>query len=123
VTPRPRTAARFGCTSESPDSRTASGYVYFLQPKFNEEGPVKVGYSADPIRRLREHNNRLRDEPLALVGVFPANREQERELHRRWRRHRVLGEWFRPAPEIRAAIDLSAALHFEDARAEARDDG
>ena len=112
---RNRTAVCIGCESESENSGTATGFVYFLQPKFNEEGPVKVGYSIDPICRVQQINNRLKESPLALVAVFPGTREQERELHKRWAEHRLIGEWFRPVPAIRDAIDLCARLHFEDA--------
>jgi len=123
VTPRPRTAVRQFCTSESNypfdsygkvQGKTRPGFVYFLQEGFNPEGPIKVGFSVDPVRRCRQLNRRLKDGALTVVAAFPALMEQEFELHRRWRKHRVIGEWFRPAPEILEAIDLCRILHTAD---------
>jgi hypothetical protein len=85
---------------------TGTGYVYFLQERFNEDGPIKVGYSGDPARRCYQINLRLKHEPLTVLAAFPGSRSEERELHKRWAHHRITREWFRPAPEILAAIDL-----------------
>ena len=100
---RIRTAAR--CLG----AFNTSGWVYFAQPY--PGGPIKVGWSSHPSERLRLLNLKLREPVLSLVAMFPAERQDERDLHRHWKRHRLLGEWFRPASEILAAIELCRLLH------------
>lgn len=91
------------------------GFVYFLCDRFNDDGPIKISWSGDPVRRCAAINRSLRHEWLTVVAWFPGTYNDEWALHAHWREHRVLGEWFRPAPEIVAAIDLCRLLHAEAA--------
>lgn len=44
---------------------------------------------------------------LTLLGVLGGG-HHERELHRRFARYRLVGEWFQDQPEILAAFGLDA---------------
>lgn len=84
------------------DQRKGPGHhvVYFLQD--GPGGLVKIGFTKHLRARIAElqcgHANRLQ-----LLGTWFGGRKEERELHRRFARHRVHGEWFTPVPEILAA--------------------
>lgn len=96
------------------DSGHMQGFVYFLRDSLCGR-PIKIGWSQDPVARCRTINLTLHRGGVQLVGWFPGTRAEERALHVRWARHRVIGEWFRPDPEIVAAIDLCRLLHCEEA--------
>ena len=71
--------------------------VYFIRA--GEDGPVKIGSSADPRKRLlflRSANHT----PLSLIHVFEGGEREERVLHKRFAQHRIKGEWFAAVPEI-----------------------
>lgn len=78
-----------------------SGLVYFIQA--GDDGPVKVGRSADPRDRLMQLQT-SHFAVLHLRAVVAGGPRLEGELHRRLRDHRLLGEWFSPAPEVLAAM-------------------
>lgn len=79
------------------------GYVYFIQD--GEHGDIKIGWSVDPDRRLRDlrvaHATRSR---LRLLAAIPGHRKLERELHERFAPCRGEGEWFAPVPELLAFL-------------------
>lgn len=76
-------------------------YVYFIQSCDGAtwSGPVKIGVSYDPERRIAKLHStgykhlRVR---AAVVGSFPL----ERELHRRFAALRLHGEWFSPGAAL-----------------------
>ncbi len=67
-----------------------TGFVYAIG---DGEGRVKIGWSADPLRRLNKINS---DCPQAaiLLGVIEATKKQEAEIHSLLNRWRLTGEWF-----------------------------
>lgn len=68
-----------------------SSFVYVVQ---GDPGtPIKVGYAADPRRRVAELQTGNPQE-LHLLLVFPGGKEVERECHRRLSGASVRGEWF-----------------------------
>ena len=71
--------------------------VYFIQR--GENGPIKIGVSADVAGRLRMLQA-ASQEPLALLGTLPGGADLEQALHDRFRDQKVRGEWFRPSPEL-----------------------
>jgi hypothetical protein len=76
-----------------PDTSTVT---YFIQAGV---GPVKIGRST--LLSLPSRLSSLQGgnaERLYVIGVVPG--DVERELHERWAKHRIRGEWFRPDPEI-----------------------
>jgi hypothetical protein len=76
-------------------------YIYFIQPEAG--GPVKIGKSRDPKRRLREAQTH-HPERLVIrrtVRVHKAYVDvMERNLHKHFADHRLNGEWFDPTPEL-----------------------
>jgi predicted GIY-YIG superfamily endonuclease len=73
-------------------------YVYFVSQQ--RDGRVKIGVSSDPDRRVKEMQTG-NAKPLTVIARFPfPNRASamaiERELHEKYSRFRVSGEWFRP---------------------------
>jgi len=80
-------------------------WVYFVFA--SHHGPVKIGFSIDPMRRLAEIQ---RDWPegLRLVGVVPGGFSEEQRLHKRFSHLRLHGEWFRPDDELTTFIRETA---------------
>lgn len=79
-----------------------TGFVYAIAAG---NGLVKIGWSADPMRRLVKIRS---DCPAVatLLGVVPATRKQESELHallRPWKRN---GEWFERSHVVQAFLDM-----------------
>ena len=71
--------------------------VYFAQSSIG--GPIKIGRSADPARRLRELNcgnsNQLR-----VIGMMVGDSDQEYHVHRMFADARLRGEWFSPHRDL-----------------------
>lgn len=78
--------------------------VYFVQ--MGATGPIKIGTAVDMALRLS--NLQVGNpEVLILIGTMSGGPIEERRLHDRFARHRIRGEWFRPATEL---IDFAATL-------------
>jgi hypothetical protein len=43
---------------------------------------------------------------LVILHTEPGNGREERELHAQFSAHRLHGEWFTPAPDILAEIEI-----------------
>ena len=67
------------------------GFVYVIHAVGTSR--VKVGYSADPEKRLLELQTGS-PFPLSLVGRREGDRSLERAVHDRLRDHLQIGEWF-----------------------------
>lgn len=74
--------------------------IYFVQA--GENGPVKIGYTHMPEKRLRcmQANHY---ETLRLIRVTPGNRYGERRLHLRFSHLWIRGEWFYYSDEMLTA--------------------
>lgn len=68
------------------------------------DGPVKIGYAANPYTRVQSMQAGNPDQ-LTLLGVCRGGRGAERALLAAFRPHRVRGEWFKPVPEIMAFVN------------------
>jgi hypothetical protein len=72
-------------------------YLYVIAGSHATNGPVKLGFSADPDQRLLELQTG-HPEPLIVHYREPINVERvrlyERLLHRDNHHHRLRGEWF-----------------------------
>ena len=81
--------------------------VYFVQAGY--EGPIKIGFSSDPAARLRalQVSSAV---PLRLLATMTGGRREEYELHDRFQRHRLEGEWFEPAAPILEYVARLLAL-------------
>ena len=71
-------------------------------------GLVKVGWSADVPRRLRQLE--YDHGPLRLIRTFPGNFKQERAVHGYLSRFRVRNEWFLAAPSIPVVLAMGATI-------------
>jgi hypothetical protein len=72
--------------------------VYFIQAA--DGFPIKIGVSINLMRRLTDlrHASGLH---LKVLGVIrDGTRETEQALHRRFNEGRLVGEWFRPDPDL-----------------------
>jgi hypothetical protein len=70
---------------------TSAEFVYFIQA--GEHGPVKIGLSNKPQRRIGQLQTGNPDE-LILRHVVPGTRDLEGRLHHRFRPALIRGEWF-----------------------------
>lgn len=71
-------------------------YIYVIAA--DESGPVKIGYSNDPSRRLKELQTGY-PKPLSLWHQQEFDQDQgklmEQLIHKTLRLHRSHGEWFK----------------------------
>jgi hypothetical protein len=72
--------------------------VYFIQPECG--GPIKIGYSSDVRRRIEEFQPGCPYKLKPLLCVRGGTIFDEKKLHRKFEKHRLHGEWFKPVPEI-----------------------
>lgn len=79
--------------------------VYFLR----SSGHIKIGHSLEPVDRLRAIRSGLDKSAIPAtvsrahidcIGFVPGDHTLELELHKRFDRYRVHGEWFIAAPEV-----------------------
>ena len=72
--------------------------VYFIQA--GENGPIKIGRSTNPMKRLLSLQTGA-SEPLRLLATIPTVGPQlEAELHREFAHLRLYGEWFSPETDL-----------------------
>lgn len=98
-----------------------TGYVYFAR---FDPGFVKIGYSADPVRRvgsLATSGNTIFPAEVnrasgRLVKVIPGNRETERGLHERFSSHRDVGEFFVDCDPLSSFIESLACADVKAGR-------
>lgn len=73
-----------------------SASVYFIR---REDGLVKIGYSHNPRARLGQ----LRQQHqcgMEIIATIQGAHSKEKELHRRFSRDRMQGEWFAPSEDL-----------------------
>jgi len=69
------------------------GYIYFIQGQLG--GAIKIGYSVNPQRRLKELQTGYPD-TLRILVMIPGNEYTEKIFYRQFEGSRLNGEWFRP---------------------------
>ena len=79
-----------------------TGFVYAIG---DGEGRVKIGWSADLLRRLIKLRSDCPGE-VKLLGMIEATKEQETEAHELLGRWRVGGEWFRLEGAVAAFVEM-----------------
>lgn len=83
------------------------GVVYFIKP-IGLTGPIKIGFSANPVMRLKPLTS-WSPIPLEIAVIAPGTFSHEKLLHEWFAPHRLHGEWFSVTPELTALItDLKA---------------
>jgi hypothetical protein len=85
-------------------------FVYFIQQ--GEHGPVKIGRSNRPERRIGNLQTGNPDE-LSLRHVIPGNKDTERHLHARFKPWLIRGEWFIDPEYLGVIITFAAGLADE----------
>lgn len=76
--------------------------VYFLQAGVG--GPIKIGFTkGNPENRIRALQV-ASPVKLILIGTANGNNLEEKLLHFHLCGHRLIGEWFHPAPQVMEAI-------------------
>lgn len=78
------------------------GSIYFIQQ--GDNGPIKIGYTTDLLSRM---DTLQTGSPykLNLVLCFQGFVTTERELHAKFRKDRMRGEWFAPSEELMTFIE------------------
>lgn len=71
--------------------------VYFMQ--FGDGEPIKIGFTTDIGVRLEVIRSAHWQE-MTILSAMKGDRSTEKALHKKFAKHRVSGEWFRPAEEI-----------------------
>ncbi len=68
-------------------------FVYFLQ--VGDKGPIKIGFSTCIEKRIKILQT-ASTQKLKLLCAVEGDRSIERMFHHRFRKTRILGEWFSP---------------------------
>jgi hypothetical protein len=76
-------------------ARTAQSFVYFVA----FDGFVKIGTAKNVKKRIAQLQSGC-PHTLDLIGVVEGDREIEAAYHKRFRKLRVSGEWFKLAPPL-----------------------
>lgn len=76
--------------------------IYFIQA--GADGPIKIGYTKERIQGRLNNMQVGNPAKMRLLGTAAGDKEDEKALHGKFHKHRIRGEWFDPAPEIRALI-------------------
>lgn len=83
------------------------GIIYFCRAEGG--GPVKIGYAGDAEKRLRalqtSHHSELR-----LLNAIEGTLADEREVHRRFAKYRLKGEWFKYTGPVKRYIETLPSL-------------
>lgn len=86
-------------------SKHASEVVYFIR---SETGSIKIGKSKRLSQRLVTLQTAFAS-PLVVLGVIENyEHDLEKELHTKFAKFRLKGEWFSPDPELTAWIAANA---------------
>ena len=84
--------------------------IYFIQQGNN--GPIKIGKSNDPKKRLRSLQTASPHE-LCLLKTLPENFIKESEIHEKFKEYRIEGEWFEPASEVLEYIGIRRTRNID----------
>lgn len=90
---------------EESDPGENSGFVYFIRA--GRTNSVKIGYAKNVEKRLATHQTSS-PHKLELIGFLPGTIADESDWHDRFRDHRIRGEWFELAMDLRCAINALA---------------
>ena len=75
--------------------------IYFIQS--GSDGPIKIGMSTNPERRLKELIS-LAPGGLRLLATVPGGKAKEIKLHKQFAEDCFQGEWFQPTPALLSFI-------------------
>jgi len=66
--------------------------IYFIQD--TGSNAIKIGHSGEPLKRLAQCQTGS-PHKLIMIGVIDGGPKEERQLHRRFKKFHLRGEWFR----------------------------
>ncbi len=89
---------------EAVEDESAATLVYFIQQ--GENGPIKIGYSSNPAKRLQTLST-ASPYPLRILKVVAGGKTLEQEFHARFMSCQLEGEWFAPDDTL---LDFIAGL-------------
>lgn len=89
------------------------GKVYFIQAE--KDGSVKIGYTANIERRIKALQTST-PQKLELLAAIPASMAIEKSLHKKYKKYRISGEWFRSSQELLDDIEKYKSNGFEDSK-------
>lgn len=92
------------------EERTYDIWLYFVLCRTTNR--VKIGVANNPISRFNSIQCGSPTE-LTIVGLIWGPRTNEKKLHRKFRAHRVRGEWFDAVPELMDYIKEHAPITEE----------
>ena len=94
-----------------------SHFLYVICEDVAEPSTVKIGFSADPAKRLKQlqtgHSNTLRVFYIEEVEQ-PKVRALERVIHKLLRQYNTRGEWFALKPDDAVAEVRHAVIRYGD---------
>lgn len=95
-------------------ARTRGPFVYFIREADDPAGPVKIGWTGNPVLRLYGMQN-ANYRRLIIRQIVFGGEGLERELHALWPDARILGEWFGNGYQdiVLAVADNIARLQLE----------
>ena len=79
-----------------------NSYIYVVMAESTNK--VKIGFAKDVKKRLKSLATGCPYE-LKLITSFPASMQYEKEIHKKFSKHRSRGEWFDYKDEIVAWVD------------------
>ncbi len=104
---------RLASPSPRAPRRHDGSFVYFIL--FGSNARVKIGTSRNPRARLADLSTGAPGK-VRIYYVTPGDRGLEADLHQRFARYRINGEWFIYAQEIRDWIKADEARRVAEAR-------
>lgn len=75
--------------------------VYFAIDRFER---IKIGYSRNPQKRVQSLATAVGDGTISIVRIIDGGRPTEKWMHRKFKEHRISGEWFRFDPLMLTVI-------------------
>lgn len=98
--------AKKRAAQEAKSKKPRKGQIYFIQQ--GDNGPIKIGYSTNPEKRLQTLNT-ASPYPLKLLHTIQGGKNLEKELHARFADTQLDGEWFEDSEELLAYIEFLKA--------------
>lgn len=77
--------------------------IYFIQD--TEKFTIKIGHTEKDTPEARRRACQTGNSALlTILAAIPGEEKDEKALHDRFAKHRLMGEWFSPATEILALV-------------------
>jgi hypothetical protein len=88
------------------DNKHGDYKVYFFPERGVDEPAIKIGFSKDPVKRLKQiqtgHSSKIGCEGWVNTHNGPL---VEKAFHERFAKDRIRGEWFRFSDELKTYLN------------------